>query len=69
MPWDQEGYTRDDGLKIGQEVDSGWTVFSGDVTIRYCPCCHKRMNNERAARMVADVIFPERTPSNDDSAG
>lgn len=60
MAWDADGYKRSDGVFIRQGADSGWTIYNGDIPLGYCPCCHKRIATDRAARMVADVVWPEK---------
>jgi hypothetical protein len=72
MSWDSEGMRRDDGIEIRKHQDGSWMVFRPPLEheqqgtiISYCPCCLKAMPTDRSARLVADVVWPEKDEHNE----
>jgi hypothetical protein len=51
---------RADGIKIVRHPeDAGaWIVVAPGGSIDECPCCGKVMLSPRAARLVADIVYP-----------
>jgi hypothetical protein len=58
-----QGNTRQDGLTVVEGVD-GWLIMpkAEGLPIDKCPCCNKPFpktdNGSRAARLVADMVYP-----------
>jgi hypothetical protein len=53
--------TRDDGVMVAGPMPlGGWMVLPGDgrPPILCCPHCGKPMETARAARLVADAVYP-----------
>lgn len=49
---------RSDGVQVARGVE-GWVVIpERGLRIDLCPCCHKPMLTERAAKLVAEGLFP-----------
>jgi hypothetical protein len=49
---------RNDGLTIQKAGVDKWTIHNGSETITLCPCCDRPMKTLRAAKLVADAVFP-----------
>ena len=48
-----------DGTTIQKLADTRWVVRAADGhTILACPCCGGAIETSRAARFVADAVFP-----------
>lgn len=58
--WD--GATREDGMTVASSIE-GFVVFPPDTrpTITECPCCDKPFKTARAAKLVADAVYPRAT--------
>lgn len=59
-------FTRCDGVKIEMnpmDCDTWVVIADGTNSISTCPCCDKPLATLRAARMVADVVYPVRRPA------
>lgn len=50
---------REDGLTVVEGIE-GWMIMptEGGPTMTVCPCCDKAFQNARAARLVADLVYP-----------
>lgn len=50
---------RGDGTQVIQGLD-GWIIMPADEgsPVSLCPCCDKPFLTDRAARLVADRVFP-----------
>jgi hypothetical protein len=54
--WDDT--VRRDGVSVQSAIDR-WVVVSPDrPNILSCPCCNKPFVSERAAKLVADAMYP-----------
>lgn len=56
-------HLRRDGVRIERNPDDSdaWIVLAvGGQSIDQCPCCGKTLPNLRAARLVADLVYPLR---------
>jgi hypothetical protein len=51
---------RRDGLTVTQGESGGWHILPRDArpVISQCPCCDKPLPTARAARLVADHVYP-----------
>jgi len=51
---------RRDGLAIKADGTGNWIVQPADdrAPISICPCCDKPFATPRAARLVADAVYP-----------
>ena len=62
MSDDIEGWTeydRSDGLAIARFNAEGFGIYNKDVLLTsHCPCCGKPMRTTRAAKLVANVLYP-----------
>jgi hypothetical protein len=54
-----QGNQREDGLSVVQGTD-GWIIMTceGGAAMDICPCCDKPFLSDRAARKVADLVYP-----------
>lgn len=54
------GLWRRDGLCIVQAGKEEWIILAGDdrPAISHCICCGKPLITERAAKFVADAVYP-----------
>lgn len=50
---------RDDGLCLILLADGNWSIVNKGAEISACPCCDKPFATHRAAKMVADAVYPE----------
>jgi hypothetical protein len=52
--------TRVDGLRVTEDA-AGWVIEprAGGLPVVECPCCGKTLKTARAARLVADALFPD----------
>lgn len=57
--WDHAGVVRSDGVRIEQTFSNTWVVRPprGPDGNR-CPCCQQVMQTKKAARIVADQMYP-----------
>ena len=56
------GNERFDGVKIEQNRAGFWLISKpGGVDTRLCPCCRKPMATDRAAKIVAERLYPAPT--------
>lgn len=53
------GNKREDGLSVVEGVE-GWIVLTpeGGEAMAICPCCEKPFLTDKAARLVADLVYP-----------
>lgn len=60
--WD--GNQRSDGFAVHELSDGTWIVTAPDKTIQIatCPCCDLPFRQSRAAKMIADRVYPMRLP-------
>jgi len=51
---------RRDGLAIKADASGNWIVLPADdrAAVSTCPCCAKPLATPRAARLVADAVYP-----------
>lgn len=59
--WD--GERRSDGMAVVRGVMETWIVQPADgrASIVDCPCCDKPFATARAAKLVADALYPPRS--------
>lgn len=55
-----QGNQREDGLSVVESLDNHWIIMTreGGPAMAICPCCEKPFLNARAARLVADTVYP-----------
>jgi hypothetical protein len=53
--------SRSDGIRICQEADSSYSIYHADraLVVAHCPCCGRKMFSPKAAKAVADYLYPE----------
>lgn len=58
------GNKRDDGMAVAIALNGTFYVKPPDErwTITICPCCDKAFQTARAAKMVANAIYPAVAP-------
>lgn len=56
-----KGNRRVDGLSVVEGIDGQWIVMlpEGGMAMAICPCCEKPFLSARAARLVADLVYPK----------
>lgn len=61
MPdWNENNWRRD-GLTVVESVESGrWIILPGDdkPAMAICPCCGIPFGSQRAAKLIADKVYP-----------
>jgi hypothetical protein len=55
-----EGNRRDAAMTVAKTLSAVWIVRPGDgrPVIAYCPCCGADFKTARAAKLVADAVYP-----------
>jgi len=53
------GYNRSDGLCIGKFNSDGYGIYDKEILLTaHCPCCGKPLRTTRAAKLVANALYP-----------
>jgi hypothetical protein len=60
--WIDDAHRRD-GIRVAPMpgIDEAYMIIGHGVSIELCPCCERRMATQRAARLVADLVYPMRS--------
>jgi len=63
--WNDDN-TRVDGVRIMRHPHdaNAWIIVAHEgASVDECPCCGKPMISTKAARLVADIVYPVRLPA------